>query len=143
MVTRVDPAIWKLLAFGPARDNVPENAGNVGDIVTSIEPTTVPDSAPPGKVLLERPIEAIDWAAVTLTPKFAEVLAARPALGARNAAKRGRKTRNRERMILSSLRGDDSDVLKRIPVGRYTGAVRVYDQVVSRDGKSAGVAGIR
>jgi hypothetical protein len=41
-----------LAALPPVSDNVPEKAGEVGDIVTLIAPTTVPDAAPPHDRLL-------------------------------------------------------------------------------------------
>ena len=45
-------------------DKEPEKAGDEGDIVTPIAPTTVPEGEPPGKELFDRETDEIDCEAV-------------------------------------------------------------------------------
>ena len=69
-VTRLLPLIAKLELFAPLvavhppcvveSDREPEKAGEEGDIVTLIVPTTVPEGEPPTKELFDRETDEID-----------------------------------------------------------------------------------
>ena len=69
-VMRLLPLIRKLELFAPfvavhppcivESDKEPEKAGEEGDIVTLIVPTTVPDGEPPTKELFDRETDEID-----------------------------------------------------------------------------------
>ena len=115
-VTRFDPEIWNCDAFAPLSDREPENAGVAGDIVALIAPTTVPDAAPPVKVLFERLIPVMAWPGVTLIARLLVVLvAAHGAAGIATAAKDSKNMKKRY-MFHPSLRCDDGRVLDGIPV---------------------------
>jgi hypothetical protein len=60
----------------PVSDSAPEKGGDEGDIVTLIAPTTVPDGAPPVKLLPDRLTAVIACAAVTVILRFWDVLVA-------------------------------------------------------------------
>src|SRR5208282_636484 len=96
-VSKFDPAIWNCDAFVPLSDREPENAGEDGDIVTLIPPTTVPEAAPPVKVLFERPTPVMACPAVTLMARFPEVLVlcSQEVVGTARATTDSRKIRKR------------------------------------------------
>jgi len=54
LVLRLVPTIRNFEASPPLSDSDPESVGDAGDIVTLIAPMTVPDGAPPWKLLFER-----------------------------------------------------------------------------------------
>src|SRR6516162_11805146 len=98
-VAKFDPTIWNCDAFVPLSDREPENAGEDGDIVTLIAPTTVPDAAPPVKVLFERLTAVMACPAVTLMARFADVLASHDVVGTARAAKDSKKIGKRRMLI--------------------------------------------
>ena len=71
------PLIAKLELFAPLvavhpplvveSDREPEKAGEEGDIVTLIVPTTVPEGEPPTKELFDRETDEIDCEAVIVS----------------------------------------------------------------------------
>ena len=71
-------------AFVHVSDSVPENGGDAGDIVTLIEPTVVPDGAPPLKLEFERLTAAIVCPGVTTMSRFAVVLAVHAGIGVKS-----------------------------------------------------------
>src|SRR5271167_3229310 len=105
-VSKFDPTIWNCDALVPLSDKEPENAGLAGDIVTLIAPTTVPDAAPPVKLLFERLTDVMACPAVTLMARFPDVLASHEIVGTARVANDSKKIRQR-RMFIPSLRGDD------------------------------------